>query len=73
MRYAEMMAKLRRTDITGVGVATLDFKGRVNFYWYEDFVGSKGIDRAERCFSKMIENGKIRRADYFYQQHRTEG
>lgn len=67
MRYSEMLAKLHRKDISGVGVAATYQNGNTLYYWYEDFEDSKGIDRADRHFIPMIERGKIRKVDYFYQ------
>lgn len=67
MQYSEMLAKLHRKDISGVGVAATYKSGNVLYYWYEDFSDSKGIERADKHFIPMIERGKIRKVDYFYQ------
>jgi hypothetical protein len=61
-----MIAKLNRKDISGVGVKVLWRDGCEIYYFYEDFAGDKGVDRAARHFENLINKGKVRKVEYFY-------
>lgn len=67
-----MQNKLDRKDISGVGVkVTFDFSSGetgTTYYFYEDFEDDKGVDRAARHFSDLINKGKVRKAEYIYSQ-----
>lgn len=67
MTRQEMQNKLDRKDITGVGVKVTWGDNNIIYYFYEDFENSKGIDRAAKHFSNMINKGKVRKAEYIYQ------
>ena len=64
------MQKLDRKDISGVGVkVTFNFSSGetgVIYYFYEDFENDKGVDRAAKHFSDLINKGKVRKAEYIY-------
>lgn len=66
MTRQEMQNKLDRKDITGVGVKVTLANNNTIYYFYEDFDGSKGVDRAAKHFSGMINKGKVRKAEYIY-------
>lgn len=66
MTRQEMQNKLDRKDITGVGVKVTLTDGQTRYYFYEDFEDSKGVDRAAKHFSNMINKGKVRKAEYIY-------
>ncbi|MBQ6887221.1 MAG: hypothetical protein IJN54_06885 [Lachnospiraceae bacterium] len=66
MSKIEMIAKLQRKDLQGVGVKALYSDGCEIFYFYEDFENDKGIDRASKHFENLINKGKVRKAEYFY-------
>lgn len=66
MTRQEMQNKLDRKDITGVGVKVTWGDNNIIYYFYEDFEGSKGIDRASKHFANMINKGKVRKAEYIY-------
>ena len=72
MTRHEMQNKLNRKDISGIGVkVTFNFSSGetgVIYYFYEDFENDKGIDRATKHFSNLINKGKIRKAEYIYSQ-----
>ena len=68
MTRQEMQNKLDRKDITGVGVKVTWGDNNVIYYFYEDFEDSKGVDRAAKHFSNMINKGKVRKAEYIYNQ-----
>ena len=36
------------------------------YYFYEDFEDDKGVDRAAKHFSDLINKGKVRKAEYIY-------
>ena len=65
MTRQEMQNKLDRKDISGVGVkVTFDFSSGetgTTYYFYEDFEDDKGVDRAARHFSDLINKGKVRK------------
>lgn len=67
MTRQEMLAKLNRKDITGVGVKVTLWNYDTRYYFYEDFTDSKGVDRAAKHFTKMINMDKVRKAEYIYQ------
>lgn len=64
MTSLEMITKLQREDLKGVGVRATYKDGSVIYYFYEDFIEDKGIDRASRDF---VNNNKIKRHEYFYE------
>lgn len=64
MTEKEMIAKLNRQDITGVGVKVTLWNHETRFYFYEDFEESKGIDRASKHFANLINKDKVRKAEY---------
>lgn len=70
MTKQEMQNKLDRKDISGVGVkVTFNFSSGetgVIYYFYEDFENDKGVDRAAKHFSDLINKGKVRKAEYIY-------
>ena len=66
MARQEMQNKLDRKDITGVGVKVTWGDNNIIYYFYEDFEDSKGVDRAAKHFSNMINKGKVRKAEYIY-------
>ena len=66
MSKQEMIAKLERKDLHGVGVKVLYSDGCEIFYFYEDFENNKGVDRASKHFANLINKGKVRKAEYFY-------
>ena len=66
MKRYEMQAKLNRKDITGVGVKVTLANGETRYYFYEDFEDSRGVDRAAKHFSNMINKGKVRKAEDIY-------
>lgn len=66
MSKIEMIAKLQRKDLYGVGVKALYSDGCEIFYFYEDFENDKGIDRASKHFENLINKGKVRKVEYFY-------
>ena len=66
MEKIEMIAKLQRKDLQGVGVKVLYADGCEMFYFYEDFGDDKGINRASKHFENLINKGKVRKAEYFY-------
>lgn len=72
MTKQEMQNKLNRKDISGVGVkVTFNLssgKTGVIYYFYEDFENDKGVDRAAKHFSDLINKGKVRKAEYIYSQ-----
>ena len=68
MTRQEMQNKLDRKDITGVGVKVTWGDNNVIYYFYEDFEDSKGVDRASKHFANMINKGKVRKAEYIYNQ-----
>ena len=68
MTRQEMQNKLDRKDITGVGVKVTWGDNNVIYYFYEDFKDSKGIDRAAKHFANMINKGKVKKAEYIYNQ-----
>lgn len=67
MTKQEMQAKLNRKDISGVGVKVTLWNHDTRYYFYEDFDDSKGVDRAANQFHKLIEQDKVRKAEYIYQ------
>ena len=75
MTRQEMQNKLDRKDISGVGVkVTFDFSSGETgtiYYFYEDFENDKGVDRAARQFSNLINKGKVRKAEYIYKQPKS--
>ena len=68
MTRQEMQNKLDRKDITGVGVKVTWGDNNIIYYFYEDFEDSKGVDRASKHFANMINKGKVRKAEYIYNQ-----
>jgi hypothetical protein len=70
MTKQEMQNKLNRKDISGVGVkVTFNFSSGetgIIYYFYEDFENDKGVDRAAKHFSGLINKGKVRKAEYIY-------
>ena len=68
MTRQEMQNKLDRKDITGVGVKVTWGDNNVIYYFYEDFEDSKGVERASKHFANMINKGKVRKAEYIYNQ-----
>ena len=72
MTKQEMQNKLNRKDISGVGIkVTFNFSSGetgVIYYFYEDFENDKGVDRAAKHFSDLINKGKVRKAEYIYSQ-----
>ena len=70
MTKQEMQNKLDRKNISRVGdKVTFKFAtgetGVIN-YGYEDFENDKGVDRAAKHFSDLINKGKVRKAEYIY-------
>ena len=68
MTKQEMQNKLDRKDISGVGVNFSSGETGVIYYFYEDFENDKGVDRAAKNFSDLINKGKVRKAEYIYSQ-----
>ena len=70
MKKQEMQNELNRKDISGVGVKVTfnssSAETGVIYYFYEDFENDKGIDRATKHFSELINKGKVRKAEYIY-------
>ena len=67
MTKQEMQNKLNRKALSGVGVkVTFNFSSGetgVIYYFYEN---DKGVDRAAKHFSDLINKGKVRKAEYIY-------
>lgn len=66
MTLSQMQAKLKRKDLNGVGVKVTFTNNIIQHYFYEDFENDNGVDRASRQFQKLIDAGKVRKAEYFY-------
>jgi hypothetical protein len=66
MNRSEMIAKLNRTDINGVGVIEHNANGRNYYHFYEDMSDSKGIERASQHFSALIDAGKVKLVEYIH-------
>lgn len=66
MEKIEMLAKLNRKDLPGVGVVVTTSDDKKLYFFYEDMTDSKGIERASRQASELIEKGYWKRAEYIY-------
>lgn len=66
MTRQEMQSKLDRKDVSGVGVKVTLQNGETRYYFYEDFEDSRGVDRAAKHFANMINQDKVRKAEYIY-------
>ena len=64
MTNLEMITKLQREDLKGVGVRATYIDDSIHYYFYEDFGEDKGVDRASRHFHS---NKKIKCMEYFYE------
>lgn len=64
MTSLEMITKLQREDLKGVGVRATYIDGSIHYYFYEDFEEDKGVNRASRHFHS---NEKIKCMEYFYE------
>lgn len=60
MTKEEMIAKVERLDISGVGVEVVKDDGNKDFYFYENFETKyDGLERAMSDFTDLQNNGKI--------------
>lgn len=67
MNKQDLIAKLNRRDLPGVGAVATWEDGHKTYHFYEDFDTDKlGIDRAARDFSREIDRGNVRRVEYIY-------
>ena len=66
MNKIEMLAKLNRKDLPGVGVVVTTSDDTKLYFFYEDMTDSKGIERAARHASYLIDKGYWKRAEYIY-------
>ena len=62
MTKIEMMAKIKRYK--GIGVEITTATGNMIYYFYEDFEGSTGIDRAMKQIYPKLENGKFTKVTF---------
>jgi hypothetical protein len=66
MNKNEMIAKLNRKDLQGVGVVVTTSDDRKQYFFYEDMTDSKGIERAARHAQIKIDCGAWKKAEYIY-------
>ena len=66
MTKADLINKLNRRDLPGVGAIVKYANGNACCYFYQDFEDSRGIDRASETFTKLINSGRVRRVDYIH-------
>lgn len=71
MNKQKLIDKLNRLDLPGVGCVVLHTDGRKTYNFYEDFENDKGVDRAAKQFTELINAGKVSRVDYIYKDHTT--
>ena len=62
MTKIEMMAKIKRYK--GIGVEITTATGNMIYYFYEDFEGSTGIDRAMKQIYPKVDNGKFTKVTF---------
>lgn len=62
MTKIEMMAKIKRYK--GIGVEITTATGNMIYYFYEDFEGSTGIDRAMKQIYPKLDNGKFTKVTF---------
>ena len=62
MTKIEMMAKIKRYK--GIGVEITTATGNMIYYFYEDFEGSTGIDRAMNQIYPKLDNGKFTKVTF---------
>nr|DAK83113.1 MAG TPA: hypothetical protein [Caudoviricetes sp.] len=67
MTKQEMIAKLK-SGIAGVGIKITYWNHDVDYTFYQDIEGSKGIDRASEQFAVLISKDKVRRAEFIYKE-----
>ena len=66
MNRTEMINKLNRNDISGVGAIATTKEGLTLHFFFEDMKDSKGIDRASRQAQQLIDAGAWSRVDYIH-------
>lgn len=66
MTKIEMLNKLNRKDLQGVGMVVTTSDDRKTYYFYEDISDSNGIDRASRQAQYYIDLGRWKKAEYIY-------
>lgn len=71
MTKKELLNKLNRRDLSGVGCVVKTSNGCTQYYYYEDFPNDNGIDRAQKYFTSAINSGDVRRVDYIYHNSTT--
>lgn len=71
MNKQDLINKLNRRDLPGVGCIAHYTDGMKIYYFYEDFENDKGLDRAKRHFSHLIKAGKVDHVDYINKDHTT--
>ncbi len=67
MTKQEIIAKLK-SGIAGVGIKITYWNHDVDYTFYQDIEGSKGIDRASEQFAVLINKDKVRRAEFIYKE-----
>lgn len=71
MNKQDLINKLNRRDLPGVGCIAHYTNGMKIYYFYEDFENDKGLDRAKRQFDCLIKAGKVEHVDYIDKDHTT--
>jgi len=72
MNKQDLLNKLNRRDLPGVGCVVYHTDGRKTYNFYEDFSSADmGIARAERQFTDLIEKGYVRRVEYIHKDYST--
>ena len=71
MNKQELINKLNRRDLPGIGCIAHYTDGSKIYYFYEDFDSEKGLDRAKRQFDCLIKAGKVDHVDYINKDHTT--
>ena len=69
MEKRELIAKLNRDDMPGVGCVVTHPDGNKIYYFYEDFENDPGIERAAHTFERLIQRGYVRRVDYIHKDN----
>ena len=64
MTKQNMILKLNRPDLNGVGVIATKPDGTKQYYFYEDMSDSTGIERATRHFNYFINLGRWINVEY---------
>ncbi|MBE5917636.1 MAG: hypothetical protein E7273_12450 [Pseudobutyrivibrio ruminis] len=66
MNRTEMINKLNRNDISGVGAIATTKEGLTLYFFFEDMTDSKGIDRAAKQAQQLIDAAVWSKVDYIH-------